>query len=179
MSEATELGFIVRKGDWEDKDVDEDRFIDLTRMVDGELHVYLVEGDVGIYYDPNDIDLSPNLVASTFESLTEISLATSVEVEDADGVKVRTGSGESVVIKEVVIENRSTLIVVLEDEIDLEETYFIMKQGFKEEIQVSLSGLFDSEAFHNSFYYEGDDLGFVYSPEATGFRVWAPTACNV
>jgi len=179
LKEATELGFIVRQGDWEDKDVDEDRFVDLTRMVDGELHIYLVEGEVAIYYDDDAIDLSPNLVSSTFESLTEIRLETSVPIEDAEGVEVRTGSDEPVEIREVVVENRSTLRVVLEDEIVLEETYFIMKDGFKEEIQVSLSGLFDSEAFHEAFYYDGNDLGFVYSPTETTFRVWAPTASHV
>lgn len=35
--------------------------------------------------------------------------------------------------------------------------------------------VFDPE-FDERFYYEGDDLGAVYTPERTVFRLWAPTA---
>ncbi|MBW4840476.1 MAG: type I pullulanase, partial [Paenibacillaceae bacterium] len=35
--------------------------------------------------------------------------------------------------------------------------------------------VFDAE-FDEKFRYEGDDLGAVYSPEQTRFRLWAPTA---
>ena len=36
--------------------------------------------------------------------------------------------------------------------------------------------LFCSEQFETEFFYGGDDLGAVYSPEKTGFALWAPTA---
>ena len=36
--------------------------------------------------------------------------------------------------------------------------------------------LFYSEQFETEFFYGGDDLGAVYSPEKTGFALWAPTA---
>lgn len=36
--------------------------------------------------------------------------------------------------------------------------------------------LFCSEAFETEFFYGGDDLGAVYSPERTDFALWAPTA---
>lgn len=32
------------------------------------------------------------------------------------------------------------------------------------------------KAFDDKFYYNGDDLGAVYTPEKTSFRLWAPTA---
>ncbi len=35
------------------------------------------------------------------------------------------------------------------------------------------------QAFSEMFYYEGDDLGSIYSPEETSFAVWAPTASRV
>ncbi|GJM82906.1 hypothetical protein HMSSN139_54020 [Paenibacillus sp. HMSSN-139] len=35
--------------------------------------------------------------------------------------------------------------------------------------------VFDAE-FDEKFVYDGDDLGAVYSPEQTRFRLWAPTA---
>lgn len=36
--------------------------------------------------------------------------------------------------------------------------------------------LFCSEQFETEFFYGGDDLGAVYSPERTVFSLWAPTA---
>ena len=39
--------------------------------------------------------------------------------------------------------------------------------------------LFCSEQFETEFFYGGDDLGAVYSPEKTGFALWAPTAETV
>ncbi len=36
-----------------------------------------------------------------------------------------------------------------------------------------------TEQFNQRFYYEGDDLGAVYHPDATSFALWAPTAVDV
>lgn len=38
---------------------------------------------------------------------------------------------------------------------------------------------FASKVFTGRFTYEGDDLGAVYCPESTTFKVWAPTASDV
>lgn len=39
--------------------------------------------------------------------------------------------------------------------------------------------VFGVEEFETAFYYDGNDLGSVYTKEATHFRVWAPTASRV
>lgn len=39
--------------------------------------------------------------------------------------------------------------------------------------------LFDSEAFETTWCYEGNDLGAVYTPSGTRFKLWAPTAKKV
>lgn len=39
--------------------------------------------------------------------------------------------------------------------------------------------LFESAEFRRAYTYEGDDLGAVYAPERTVFKVWAPTAERV
>ncbi len=44
---------------------------------------------------------------------------------------------------------------------------------------MALTQQFDSEAFKDNFYYEGEDLGAVYAKETTTFKVWAPTASQV
>ncbi|MBQ7839244.1 MAG: type I pullulanase [Lachnospiraceae bacterium] len=39
--------------------------------------------------------------------------------------------------------------------------------------------LFESEEFEQKYAYDGDDLGSIYSPDMTTFKVWAPTAEKV
>ena len=38
---------------------------------------------------------------------------------------------------------------------------------------------YSSKAFEEKYTYTGSDLGAVYSPKKTAFRVWAPTAQSV
>ena len=47
------------------------------------------------------------------------------------------------------------------------------------EILVGFGQIFSSKAFEEAFHYDGDDLGAVYTPERTRFRLWAPTASKV
>ena len=181
---TNQFGLIMRKGDWETRDIDQDRFIDLAKAVDGQLHVYLLEGDSTIYYNEAVVDLTPRLASSTFKSLNKLALTTSapfdVKNDKSEGVEVRDSQGNIVELDQVMVDSAtSTLVVLLKNEINLEDSYTISKEGFKEAIEVSYTGLFDSEAFNDKFYYEGDDLGVTYSKEATSFRVWAPTASKV
>ena len=39
-----------------------------------------------------------------------------------------------------------------------------------------MSDIFSSEAFEAAYTYNGKDLGAVWTPDKTTFRVWAPTA---
>ena len=182
LNGATQLGLIMRKGDWEAKDIDQDRFIDLSKAVDGQLHVYLLEGDSTIYYNEADVDLTPRLASATFKSLNKVMLTTSapfeVKGDKMEGVELRDSQGNIIELDQVMVEG-TNLVVLLKDAINLEESYLISKEGFKGEIEVSYTGLFDSEEFNEAFYYDGDDLGFTYSKEKTVFKVWAPTASRV
>ena len=45
-----------------------------------------------------------------------------------------------------------------------------------ETFDVRMPILYSTEQFEADFTYDGDDLGAVWSPEKTVFRVWAPTA---
>ena len=55
---AEKLGFIVRLGEWELKDVDADRFIDISDG-SGAVEIYLLEGDATIYTSADAVDMSP------------------------------------------------------------------------------------------------------------------------
>lgn len=58
------------------------------------------------------------------------------------------------------------------------ENYYIVDEHFLK-TPVSYRYVVRTEAFDQMFYYAGDDLGPTYSPTATTFKVWAPTASRV
>jgi len=39
--------------------------------------------------------------------------------------------------------------------------------------------IFDTDEFNDQYYYDGDDLGAIYTKEKTTFRVWSPIATKV
>jgi len=51
---AMEVGYIVRLGEWEQKDVDKDQFIDVSPYLSGTLHVYVESGVEGQTVVPAD-----------------------------------------------------------------------------------------------------------------------------
>ena len=180
LNGAQQLGIIMRKGDWDSRDIDQDRFIDLTKAKDEVLHVYLLEGDPNIYYNEDDVDLRPRLSSATFTSLKKVILTAPIPFTSTDGIEIKDNSGNILELDQVLVDQTgSTIVVLLKEDINLENSYTISKEGFKDAIEVSYTGLFDSEEFHDAFYYDGDDLGFTYSKDNTSFRVWAPTASKV
>ena len=62
---SNKVGFIVRKGDWADKDVDGDRFIEVKEG--NEVEVWLVEGDKNVYYSREEVDTKPRMKAAIMD----------------------------------------------------------------------------------------------------------------
>lgn len=72
----------------------------------------------------------------------------------------------------------SEVQIFTEEELDLQADYVLSKEPYGE-ILVGFGQIFSSKAFEEAFHYDGDDLGAVYTPERTRFRLWAPTASQV
>ena len=183
IGSMTQLGFIVRKGEWSAKDIDKDRLIDLTKAseVDGkkQLHVYLLQGEEMVYYT-DEVDKSPALSGVTFTDMNTLKATAPILFEDAEGVTVTNEAGEALSIQSVELsKDKAWLDITLEEEIEIGENYYIAKDGFRDKTVIGYYGLFDSEVFEALYTYEGDDLGATYSKEKTTFKVWAPTAKEV
>jgi len=62
---ANNIGLSIRRGDWAEKDISKDRFIDLSSYSSGsEVHVYLVQGIDDIFFSYDDVkqyDILENL----------------------------------------------------------------------------------------------------------------------
>jgi pullulanase len=180
---TTELGFIVRKGDWAQKDIDNDRFIVIpANHSSNELHVYLVEGDASVGYsmtDPNGPDKSPKIKRAYFEQLNRIYFV-STELLSVDNISVYKDD-VLVPTTEKSVDGLTGYIVLSED-VDFSKSYEIeakFSDNSTKRLEVTYDGIYDSEEFESAFGYEGNDLGAIVSNGKTTFRLWAPVSTSV
>lgn len=178
---ASSFGIIVRKGNWEAKDVAIDRFFDEAFLNDeGVYELYLLQGAEPIYKSESDIDLSPKFLSARWVDEKSIQLETSKPVStqemrtlfsivDEDGNVFRpaavSGSGGEM--------GQRFLVLLAENAVvgKKYETSFLDYDAYA----IDPSGLFDTEAFEKAYTYEGA-LGAIYEKSQTTFKVWAPTA---
>ncbi len=96
---AQRVGFIARKGEWEQKDGTEDRFIDLANR--GTTEVWLAAGDAAVHASAREIDRSPRFVRAFLDSRETITVVLNA-MPDANTMKtfkVRAGVGGQRTIK--------------------------------------------------------------------------------
>lgn len=185
-ADVSQIGFIVRLNEWEAKDVDADRFMDVTEVdEDGFINVYLVEADATIYYEEDQVDLSPKFLSCSLEGMDRVRVNVTVPftLEGAKGIfTVRSGSGEEIAVKHVMGDagalSSSNAIVILEENMVIGESYVLVSEEYGE-ISIDMSKMFSSPDFEDNYTYKGDDLGAVYSEASTTFKLWAPTASGV
>lgn len=164
------------------------RSVDISKAKDGVLDVYVVEGNPEVWYAEGDADKTPIIVSAGFEDTTKKILfkaSQAVDTSDPKGeganYKVTDSEGNSYPIQKAWSESGSTVTeayIIMDEPLDASKTYFLEREGYKG-CQVDIAGAFSSEAFEESFTYDGDDLGQTYTSEKTTLRVWAPTASEV
>lgn len=184
LAEIEEIGFIVRKGEWEAKDVESDRFVPMSQInEEGNLEFYLIQGSENIYFDENEIDLSPKFLAASFIDEKTLKLTSSKPIEVA---KMRSGfyiaDQEGNAIEPAAISAGAGamaqhFVVLLKEPVIIGNKYQTVFQDYLP-VGIELSGLYDSEVFENEFGYEGI-LGAIYSSESTDFKIWSPVADQV
>ncbi|WP_026593202.1 type I pullulanase [Bacillus sp. UNC437CL72CviS29] len=165
------VGFIVRTNEWE-KDGG-DRWIE--NIKDGRAEVWVLSGDDKVYDSKPSSELA--IQKATIDSFNEITMTTNVPFNikehkiEIDGVNIEkvnpydTNNGD--------ITNKVKIIT--EKNLDLKKTYKI-KMGNSIEANTEIGKVIRSEEFDHLFYYDGNDLGNIYTPQETKFRLWAPTA---
>ncbi|PEB81248.1 type I pullulanase [Bacillus cereus] len=165
------VGFIVRTNEWE-KDGG-DHWVENIR--DGRAEVWILSGDEKVYDSKPSSDLS--IQKATIDSFNEITINTNIPFNikeqkiEIEGVKIKgispydKNSGD--------ITNKVKIIT--EQKIDLKQTYKV-KIANLADVNTEIGKVIRSEEFDNLFYYGGNDLGNMYTPQETKFRLWAPTA---
>lgn len=173
------VGYIVRQSDWT-KDVDMDQFIDISEMVSGTVHVYVesgVEGHTKEYGGDAVLGTKPRSALYNHDGTITVTMTGEIE-GSLDGVFSVEGKDGGVAVSDVAEGGGEfTYTVTLAQELDPFKSYSIIYDGAQ--YKLSIPSLYSTEGFEKEYTYTGDDLGAVWTKDATTFRVWAPTAESV
>ena len=99
--------------------------------------------------------------------------AMSGKVEDTSAFSL-TGPEGSLTITEVSAGEKNIYTIVTAEPIDVTSAYTLTYGGDSKEVRMPIR--YSTADFEDQFTYTGDDLGAIWAPERTTFRVWAPTA---
>ena len=89
------IGFLVRLNNWEEKDVEADRFVTSDKFVDQQATVYLVSGNAEIFYNEADAieamneSMRKRIKAASFVSFTRVYFETSDKITKQSVFKVK------------------------------------------------------------------------------------------
>lgn len=165
------LGFIIRTNEWE-KDGG-DRWIE--NIKDGRAEVWILSGDEKVYNSKPSSDLS--IQKATIDSFHEITVTTNVPFNikekkiEMEGIKIKSISPYDINSGDIT----NKVKIITEQKIDLKQTYKVKIENLAD-TNTEIGKVIRSEEFDYLFYYGGNDLGNIYTPQHTKFRVWAPTA---
>ena len=187
---VTEVGFIVRKNcsdpggkSWGEatRDVDIDRYATITGS---STELWLKPQDSAQYYSNDggkNLIQCKKLSLAAIDDLKQISynLTTSACFTSLDQIKVLDGERELPIHGMTSLNKDSTSgVIILDEELDLTKNYMVALDGFDPQRAIPMK-VFDTSAFLDRYYYNGDDLGAVVHDGETTFKLWAPTASKV
>ena len=187
VSDDTSIGILVKYGDWEQKDIEQDRYLDLTKAENRVLQIYLLQGDEHIYYSREDIRTGSRMMNAFYDDINQISFSLYIPGVTQEQTKDMTLN--LCIPEENYQEELSDVTIQLEGNLvrgtgktnkqaELSKASFLSLEGM-ENCPVAAGKIFDTAYFADNYTYEGDDLGAVYDKEGTAFRVWAPTSSAV
>ncbi|MFK4432060.1 type I pullulanase [Bacillus sp. RC54] len=165
------VGFIIRTNEWE-KDGG-DRWIE--NIKDGRAEVWILSGDEKVYNSKPSSDLS--IQKATIDSFNEITVTTNVPFHikerniEIEGIKIKDISPYDINSGDIT----NKVKIITEQKINLKQTYKVKIENVAD-TNTEIGKVIRSEEFDKLFYYSGNDLGNIYTPQHTKFRVWAPTA---
>ncbi|MDF2844365.1 MAG: pullulanase, type [Herbinix sp.] len=188
--DISQIGFIIRQSTssnaWNLKDTNSDRFIDVTKAKDGVIDIYAVQDDPNFGYTEDEMSLAPKILEAAIENASQIDFRVSTAFDStaadlASKVVVKDTEGVTYPVKEVTSDAGKEALsasVIMEQPLDLFKKYTLVFGDFGE-MTVSNVKVFSTPEFEEAFYYEGSDLGAIWSEQETNFRLWAPTATEV
>lgn len=187
-----ELGFIVRKGEWEKKDIEEDRFIEFSKLTpnsEGVYNIYVISGDAEFYTSP--VEVNDVITYFAFEYVPVVNkLRIKFETNNEYSEFVIKSGNTVIVDNTATAENdenvydktatsftyRLSSMPNLDEEVTVEIKFKETGETLKKAADVS--AIYASPAFEKQYSYDGD-LGALYTKSSTTFRVWSPVSRSI
>lgn len=150
-----------------------DRWIE--NIKDGRAEVWILSGDEKVYNSKPSSDLS--IQKATIDSFHEITVTTNVPFHikekkiEMEGIKIKNITPYDINSGDIT----NKVKIITEQKIDLKQTYKVKIENLAD-TNTEIGKVIRTEEFDKLFYYGGNDLGNIYTPQHTKFRVWAPTA---
>jgi pullulanase len=174
---STDLGFIVKKGDWEAKDPDGDRYVTFSTLVASSnmYNIYLMSGDKGIYTAP-DLSLSDQIESVKFTDNRTISYTANKVIS---GYEVKEG-GSTITSKADLCSKSGTITLDADANVSKSYTVSLTFKSSGETLTQSVltNALYKTDDFDKAYTYSGE-LGAIYTSEKTTFRVWSPISDSI
>lgn len=185
---STQIGLIVRKGEWVEKDIDQDRHVDTPNQ---QAEIWLIQGDPTIYTSAADAQQAlaeaskvkplnafldgSNWVALKFSNPLDLTTAKASDVTVTDLDTGATIAAAALADLSGGTSGRSDLVkVTLASAPTITDRLQIAFQTFTPFRLMPRLVLDDPQ-----YQYAGNDLGATYSAGSTAFRLWAPLATAV
>jgi pullulanase len=163
-------GFIVRKGEWEAKDIDQDRTV--TIPSDTNLaEIWVVSGQKEFYTKASDIDLTSKLQTAFIDKVNQIKIGFTLAPTQvaASDFEVMVGG------QKVAVTNASSNSLTLAQDVTDPSQAITVKYKSGNPVNAIVRDALND----NRFFYDGGDLGATYTPASTTFKVWSPVASEV
>ncbi len=180
------VGFVVRRGNWESKDVDRDRFVEFEGGVEaGEVReVWLVSGDERVFSGPGEVDLSLRVIGAFLDDADTIVLTVSgrLDVEMMTGVELLTDGEVGVYGVERLLRRDAGRArgLVYEVELDREVEF-----DHVSDLELVIPGVDPAVVYARGVLLEDRftaldaELGPRWGETSTVFRVWSPVSDSV
>jgi pullulanase len=164
------LNVITRPGNWTTQEVT--RKIEITEG--NSVEVWIVQDIEAVSYTKPD--LSASVQAALMDSKNEVNVSVNKELTDNVTFKLKDVATNEEIPTTVtkLASNKVKLSVTDPSKIDVRKMYEVEATGFASK-KVTMRNILNDD----TFYYEGDDLGYSYTSAQTTFKLWAPTATKV
>ena len=179
---SNDIGLIVRRGGWHERDLHIDRYYTFSDNVEfSSEDIYLVQDTAEIFTSLDDLHLSPGFEKAIFQNFREIFVSLQAPAyynHEQEPFQVFE-NGLNVAVRHVTpIRGAREYIISLEKDMIPGSTYMLYKPGFRNGY-ADYGMIYDTPEFDNLFTYGKDDLGANWNPDSTSFKVWAPTASSM
>ena len=203
------VGYIVRKGDWVEKDVEHDQFINITGILSGTVDFY-VESGVASQPSKEAVPTMEDLCAKTIEyngktqailvpnedcvyGIVVTGAEYAVDNKGRPHLKVQLSKASSEITAEsFVITGAGDIVAAnITEVMSVGAAYYVFLDQelaldsaynitFEDnQYAIKLPDYYSTKEFEEKYTYDGDDLGATYTKEKTTLKVWAPLAQSV